>query len=246
MNKPDLSDVTFVVPYFRDSKEREENLHFVLKWLNSSFDTNILIVESGSLKDALAKHERLPISNYEYKFTAVEDGVFHRTKQINAGIKKATTPYVAIWDTDVFCDDKSVVEAVELLREGVTLAYPYNGTWCDVERLILLNGVIKERESRVLGSFGGACFLNKADYMKCGLENEFLAGGWVHDDVERYERVKKLGYKTARTEGNLYHIMHEPTKASKSNPSDEEYRKIKEMSREELLDYVNESFIWAK
>ncbi|MEK6880719.1 MAG: hypothetical protein AABY22_13965, partial [Nanoarchaeota archaeon] len=140
-------------------------------------------------------------------------------------------------------------KAVQMLRDGVTLSYSYSGNFYDIERSYITDGIIKKRTSYVKGSFGGACFLNKEHYKKCGYENENLLGAHVPDDVERFERVSKLGYKVERVDGDCYHIVHPPSKDSKENPyataNNLEYLKVKNMDNESLMEYVK-TWEWTK
>jgi len=135
-----------------------------------------------------------------------------------------------------------------LLREGSTLVFPYSGNFVDIERSYIQDGIIIERESFATGSVGGACFLNRADYWKCGLENENLQS-WCPDDVDRFHRVKTLGYQFDRTGGNCWHINHPPSLNSGVNKfteqNNKEWLKVKEMNKEQLLEYIK-TWGWAK
>ncbi len=239
----DLSDVTFIIPYFRDSLERGENLQCILKFLKDNFDTKINLVESGSQISVYNS----PDKGYKHSILFGDD--FHRTKVINYGIINAETPYIAIYDTDCVFEPENILKAVQLLREGLTLTYPYYGSFYDIERSYITDGVIKKHNSYVTGSCGGACFLNREHYLKCGLENEHLLGAHVPEDKERYERVKNLGYLIGRVEGDCYHIMHPPSKDSKANPyatsNNVEYLKVKNMDKKSLEKYVSE-WEWTK
>ncbi len=107
--KHDLSQITFVIPFFYDSPERLENLNCILKFLRTNFETNVIIVESGSIKvEDMPNGWIYTTIGTKKLFTKVDDGIFYRTKQINIGIKAAKTPFVAIYDTDVILDVESV------------------------------------------------------------------------------------------------------------------------------------------
>lgn len=237
MSRHLLNDVTFIIPYYMDSKERYENLCAVYEFISQKFTTNIIVVRyagSGS---------KTPVYNKKDKVNNLHipgwNGEFHRTKAINEGIEMARTKYISIYDTDCIFLTSSILEAVDMLREGASLVYPYGGKFVDIKRSYIKEGVIEELHSYTVNSYGGACFLNREDYISCGMENENLAGAWCHDDVERYERVNKLGYKVRRVlDGVCYHIQHPVSDASKSNPSDTEYMKIKNMRKSELQEYI--------
>lgn len=245
MSRHLLKDVTFIIPYYMDTLERYENLNAILNFINEKFTTNIMIVRYAGSYSKVPVDEKK--NRMEYLHITGWDGVFHRTHVINEGIKYANTQHVAIYDCDCIFEKSSIMEAVDILRAGAaTLVYPYGGKFVDIDRSYINEGAIIPHHSYAMNSYGGACFLNRADYFKCGLENENLPNAWCHDDVERYERVKNLGYTIKRVlDGTCYHIQHTPSEASKLKPSDAEYQKIKNMRKSELEEYIK-SWSWVK
>lgn len=237
MKKYDLSDVTIIIPYMIDSKDRLQNLNCILKYLNENFDTNIMLVESG---DKTWFFKLLPCGA-RYFFTPAENGVFHRTQQINLGIKNCKTPYIAIWDADCVLPTLNVFRASELLRRGNTLVYPYSGAFKDIDRSYIKTGEVIESESYANNSVGGVCFLNRKDYIECGMEREEMKS-WCPDDITRYLIVKTLGYKIERVEGTCWHIKHSLSANSGVNKFTEEnnkfYEMIRKMSKEQLINYI--------
>ncbi len=248
MNKINLKDICFIIPFYYDSPERFENLKCILRFLLNNFDTNISLVEVGEKSYYSELYNEFKQSFY-HSFTYSADGVFHRTKAINTGIKHSgNSPYIAIYDTDVIFKPENIVKAVELLRNGATLTYPYSGDFVDVKRSYIQDGIIIERESFAKESVGGACFLNREDYWKCGLENENYIKH-CPDDVDRFRRVKTLGYKIQRVEGKCWHISHPPSSNSGVNnyteQNNKEWLKLKEMGRGDLMEYIK-TWTWAK
>ena len=85
------------------------------------------------------------------------------------------------------------------------------------------------------------------------MENEKFIG-WGYEDNELIERFTKLDYKIGRVPGPLYHLDH-PRKSVSSynslkkmfgyfkNPilknNKREFKKVKSMSKKELLKYVD-------
>ncbi|MEK6877981.1 MAG: hypothetical protein AABY22_00155 [Nanoarchaeota archaeon] len=243
--KYNLKDTTFIIPFMIDHKDRLENLNCILKFLDNNFDTNFILVETGE------KSHYFDLLNIGAKhiFNPIKKKLFHRTKLINEGIKLSKTPYVSIYDTDVVFREDSIYEAIQKLKNGATLSYPYNGDFIDIKRLYINDGIIAAMpgESHVIGSFGGACFLNIEDYIKCGMENENFKSH-CPDDIERKTRVEKLGYRVERTEGKCYHITHWRGENSGggryTEANNAEWNKIKAMNKFELLNYVK-SWPWA-
>ena len=70
----------------------------------------------------------------------------------------------------------------------------------------------KKRFSKIPGIIrgcppGGCIFIKKQVYIDFGLENEEFHG-YAPEDVERKDRLHKLGYRGISIDGDLYHIEH--------------------------------------
>lgn len=245
--KHDLSNVTFVIPYHRDSDDREENFHCIIKYLFDNFETNIVVVEEGK------KHPMpvLPIQNYDrqYKFVPYHiDGIFYRTKVINEGIKLVKTPYLCIYDADVIMPPEQYVAARDRLL-GSDVVYPYGGHFYDIDRSYIKDGIIKEHRSYAVNSVGGAVFMRTDIYWEAGLENQNIVG-WGHEDNERYKRMQILEYNIARVDGPCYHISHQRgINSSNKNPYDaanaKEWDRIR-MMRKNVLQEEIKSWTWCQ
>lgn len=239
--KHDLKDITFIIPFYLENDERRENLHRIEKFLSGSFDTNFFFIQSYR-----GKQEKIPMAHF---YVHQEGEIFHRTQIINTAIKKANTPFVCIYDTDTIFPIHALLKAAHLLRMGDAMVYPYDGRFIDIERSYLQDGIIKEAVSFATESKGGAVFLNKADYLDAGLENENIIG-WGPEDAERYQRMKTLGYSIERVDGKCWHITHpRGINSSPANPNtatnNAEYEKVKAMNKEELQAYIK-TWPWLK
>ena len=238
--KHNLKNCTFVIPFFYDSQERVENLACILDFLTENFDTNIILVEDDDAP--MIEHPSL-LCGVKYIFNKRSiPGIFHRTKVINIGIKAATTPYIAIYDTDCIFELSQLVDAAQALVSGLDFCYPYGGDFVDVERSYIATGIIKERESFAKESVGGAVFLNRKRYIAAGYENQHLISH-APEDVERFSRMKTLGYTWNRIPGKCWHITHArsinsgPTHGY-TNANMKEYLKVLAMEKEELTEYI--------
>jgi hypothetical protein len=254
----DLLDVTFNIPVRFDSPERKENIDLVIEYILRHFKTNIFICEEAEQK----KFDYLEKYGCRYFFLKPRYPNLHRTRCLNILAKKSRTPIITNYDCDVLFEPCQYEEAVETIRKNVFDAcFPFGGKFYDVPRMYY--GKIKssmsladvEESDCILlnrSSIGGAVFWNKRSFFAGGMENENFIG-WGYDDNERVERFKKLGYKVGRIEGSLFHLEH-PRKSISSfnsikkilgymkNPyprkNKMEYRKVKSMSKEILMEYV--------
>lgn len=251
MTKPDLTDCTFIIPYYKDSEERKENFLCILNFLTSNFIAPIIVREGRYKPDPIytfniTNNNSLLFDWYIYK---METEFFHRTKTINDAIKASKTPIICIYDTDVVFDPVNIVLAVKMLRSNnFQMVYPYSGIFVDIYRSYITDGIIKEKKSYVSGSVGGAVFINKKLYVNAGMENENLISH-APEDMERYFRMDKLGYIIGRIEGKCYHIIHPPSTNSGANHpfvknNLKEYEKVKSMKKSDLEHYIK-TWIWA-
>ena len=244
------SQLTFVFPVRIDCEERRENLRAVLRQLDG-LGCRMLVLEADAVP-ALGD-EAWP-DGVEYTFVEDASTVFYRTRYINELLRMSGTEIVGVWDTDVLVGYAQIGEAVQLILEGCTIAYPYNGQFVmlseqmsvhtrkkpDLEylRCMRLNSFFGRR------LFGGAYLVHRQRYFQCGGENERFIG-WSPEDAERMHRVRILGHKVAWTQGGqLYHLYH-PRGASSSYQSKadadrlrRELVKICSMDKETLISYL--------
>lgn len=246
--KFDLSDVTFTIPVKYDSGDREENLILNLNFLNKYFKTTVIIGEQGGSK----------FKDYPAHYADFNDlNTFHRTRMLNEMAGMAVTPIIVNWDADVFLSVYQILKSVKLIRDGVDMVYPYAGKMARVPRaeknkvhdVGLLTSKYRGTDSGDQDSVGGAVFFNKKSFISGGMENEnYISYG--NEDVERYYRFNKLGFKIERVAGHIYHLDHEITLDSSTkhkyfNDNEKEWQRIKKMNADSLREYVN-SFAWLK
>lgn len=214
MNKIDLTDVSILIPVRIDSPERLENLHLILEFIKSNFNTTIMVLEAD--KEELVNNLLIDRKIFVEDF----DPVFHHTRYRNQMTKESKTPFLAIWDTDILAESKQIEDSIERLRTGqADMVFPYSGTVCNVPEPIrqlyisnknldiLFHNIEKSKSMYGHFSVGGAFLVNKKAYIEAGMENEQFYG-WGPEDIERVKRWEILGYKIERIEGPLFHLHH--------------------------------------
>lgn len=257
--KIDLRDVTFTIPVAFDHPDRVENLMLNLKILKQYFNTNIIVGEQGGNMFNWTQE----FATY-MKFDMPE---FHRTKMLNDMAKAAKTPIIVNWDADVFCSPLALMQATSFVRQGIDMVYPYDGRFARVPRLEWKDELGERLDPGIFGkglfkntpafqgtragdapSVGGAIFFDRDSFIQGGMENEnFINYG--PEDVERYERFKRLGYSIKRVRGSIYHLDHF---IGKKNGSANEHfnnnhallERMQSMTNDELKRYVS-SFPWV-
>lgn len=241
---------TFIMPFRIDSNERKRNLEFVLHWL-CPLGAHILLLEA----DNVPRIESKSLDEHiEYEFIKDDNPIFHRTHYINQLLHKAQSEIVSIWDTDIITSYGQIEEAINNIRAGAIISYPYNGEFIMLTRQ-LSEELIKRKKleyvinQRLLPIFrrpfcGGAFFVNRNLYLSNGGENEHFTG-WGPEDAERLRRVQIMGYQVKWTEkGKAYHLFHPRKENSRffdENAAIEmrkELVKVCCMNREELYEYI--------
>lgn len=212
-----MKDITILITFKGDSIERIENLIMVTEYLLHNFSTNIFVLQANSFENKI-----LPKSlnhKIRYKFVEDRDSIFHRTKYHNQMTRLTETPYIAIWDTDIIVPLTQVEEAIQKLRDGADISYPYDGKCYDttyaIRELFWRNrrlSILKTNKEKMSLLFeknlkGGVMFVNRISYERAGMENESFYG-WGDEDFERYERWQNFGLKIHHVVGEIYHLSH--------------------------------------
>ena len=254
-----LRDVTFMIPLKMESEDRKKVITLVIDYVLKHLDTKIIICEEGAspVFSQLIKREWYP--KLTYIFRKNEKELFHKTKNLNLMVRKATTPIVVSLDSDVVFYPHQYQHAAQLIRGNIVdFCYPFNQPNHNIPtafqtkfgmtlNLVALEPLLKfEHPSPPPG---GCFFMNKEKFIKAGMENENFIS-WGPEDVERRDRLAKLGYRVASCDGKLFHLEHSRTfNSDTSNPlfknNEMEYQKIINMSQDQLKQYIG-TWQWAK
>ncbi len=203
-----LNDVTFIIPFSYDHPDRLQNIEPVIKFLNTHFHCSIYVGEINSDKMQKPGHY----------YTHYEMPVFHRTKVLNDMTIKALTPIVFNWDADVITSPWQIYAAVERLRNGVDICYPFSGNVANIPRNNLqpffesldpgvFSGKMWPWQNTAYKSVGMAVGYNKESFLNAGGEHEgFISYG--AEDQYRYMHFKRIGLKVERIPGVVFHMNH--------------------------------------
>jgi len=250
----DLNDVCFTIPVKYDHEDRKENLQLILKWINRHFKTNICVGEQGG-----AEFSKVKGWNSYIGFNTKD---FHRTKFLNDMAESRNEPIGIIFDCDDVCPILQIMIGIDMIREGkADGVYPYDGRVARVDRKEWYANLYNTDGD--CGIFGGKIFRgtraidplsvghiiiwNKEKFFEGGGENEYFIS-YGPEDVERYERFDKLGYRIKRVKGIVYHIDHWcGPDSSGMNPkfgrNYDELERIRKMTKEQLRKEVDN---WAQ
>lgn len=242
--------LTVVMPVRIDCEERKANLRAVLSLL-CDLNCRTIVLEADSAP--VLQNEEWA-TNVEYLFVNDKSPVFHRTHYINMLLRMADTEIVSIWDTDVLITYEQLFEAISMIENGCTIAYPYNGEFImlsniesDMIRQRFDVEYLKGRRMQSLfgrKSCGGVFLVDRKKYIACGGENERFTG-WGPEDAERLRRISILGHKVCWTsKGQAYHLYHPRGENSNYYTNDDAIRLRKEfcrvctMDKDEMIRYI--------
>jgi hypothetical protein len=210
-----LPDVAILLLVRIDSPSRRENLQIVLDYLSAEFDVELVLLETALLPVCRELANRYQV---RYFFDEQRTESLHRTYYNNCLMRLTEKAFVALYDIDILLDPHQITAAVQRLRNGAGLVYPYDGVFLEVDRVYkrlfaqrkdmqLLISNAHRFHAVFYRSFGGVCFLNREAYLSYGGENERLIG-WCPDDIERYRRARILSMGVERVPGSLFHLWH--------------------------------------
>jgi hypothetical protein len=250
--KINLLDTTFIIPVFYDSADRVSNAAVTLQYLCKHLHTNILIYEYGPVcrTPTILNQINTEGSNIEVIYEE-GSGIFHRTKYLNAMLRKATTPVCVNYDVDVLLQPDTYVKARNRILEGVDLHYPYflglsqkKVNFTGREKLFnagLLWVLASSDWVADQSEYGHCQFFSSDSYRNGGAENEQFTS-YGPEDAERAYRFQKLGYQVEWGSGYVYHLEH--SRGVNSNSENPHFRRnnqlfeyIKTLTVEELKAY---------
>jgi len=261
----DLSQATFIIPIRIESPDRLRNVVTTTAFLLENFNTNIIIKEVDA--ESVFQRDALPIledivevddiwKNFNYIYEKSDEPLFHRQRVLNEMIMESDTDIVVNYDCDVILPISSYEAAYKALTESdCDIVYPYgNGMYqkqVAANDTVCSNFLANKNYSNLddvsklhTSDFGWAQFFRRKVYIEGGMENENFKA-YAPEDKERYYRFGVLGYKIARINNYVYHLEHARGENSWfTNPhmqsNMEEWEKINQMSKTQLLKYYSE------
>lgn len=214
-----LNDLTIVIPFKLDVKERIRNLKFLVTYLRNNFENVKIIIGEVDKKPKLKKY-----FGCDYIFLRTESDLFQKTKVLNLLINESHTKFVCSHDVDILLNPLDIVKAYRLLSENkINFAFPYNRIiYCirgKYNRMVFR--MIRDKQPvcfpkidlrfHTFGAPGGAFIFNKNEFIRCGMENENFEG-WGFEDDERYYRLIKLNHIVYCMDNPAYHLHHQRKK----------------------------------
>lgn len=230
--------ITFITHIRCDSSDRVKNLQTTLNYYSKNIpDSRFIIIEDDVEHNKLLDNIKWPKNTSAYLIK--NSGFYHRTRALNYGISKTTTPICISLDTDCIVPIDSIINTANILLNdtNIGIAWPY--TYVIDTPLYAHEAFISEdysydsllkmvpnqihRES-VFNEFRvwtdidrpsvGGIVMFRTDNIKLsrGYNEKFIA--WGYEDNELHYRITTLGYKEYRTNNNkdyCFHLRHANT-----------------------------------
>ena len=248
-----LTNTTFIIPVCIESEDRLNNASTVLGYLNHNFKTNIIIHELTNDSSKLTFLNKFENLNIRHIIEHSDLSNYHRTRQLNEMLNMVSTNVVVNYDIDVILPIDTYVEATKLiLNKKYHMIYPYgdglyqkriftNFNREDFNTNFNLSNIPNDKYDIWNAKYGHCVFFDTKKYIKGGGENEnFIAYG--PEDVERYERFKKMGFKLHRINDFIYHFEHYRTPFSNHLHKNYDnnnilFDKLNNLNSKELIEY---------
>lgn len=240
-----MKNITFIIPYQRDSPDRLNNLKYLLKYLVYTVGVYHVTIsctpkEKNDININLYTDINLKIITTDIKHQN------HKTKLINEAIRVAKTTYICVNDVDVLTPKENYIESICELENGFHYVLPFEVTMYSIPNYY--KDKIKDSDFHenypilYKKSIGGIYFAHRFRFLSIGAENELMIG-WGWEDFERNERARRLFLKTKYLNYNLWHIEH---KRKELTPNQKEltqinlniYNKLFKLKYSDLIEYI--------
>jgi hypothetical protein len=242
-----FNDLTFIVPFRIDCEDRKANLKNCLQFFEKT-GADFVCVE-GIFKGDYPFSEVVNHCRRGLHIVVPLQDHFHRTELVNRALQEVKTEFFGLLDCDMICQYAQLAAAMTALRERLTdFIYPYDGRFVEVPRSLVsrfIAGSLGPTDFRLLhtNSSGGLIMGRTESYRSIGGENENFRS-WGPEDMERHNRILKLGLRLGRINGPIFHMEHERGKDScEKNPyfsaNNREFARVEKISAEDLRSEIN-------
>lgn len=213
MDKIKINNTAIAIYVQIDSKERLDNLHYILNFYNKNLDVPIWVVETGI--NPQVQHYNY---NCNYMFVKTDINVpIEKNKYTNIIYNIIPEPIIMYCDADILVSPQSISQASQLINDGINFIWPCNTIYYVEPRqaddttydITSIDQELKQKPYSWLIEPPCAAFMfNKIAYRKYGFDNaKFIAA--YHEDVERVFRLLRNGFpRLFVKDGYGFHLEH--------------------------------------
>lgn len=188
INAPDYNKLTIIIPcrYSEENIGDIKNLNIILNYLKFIGVKHIIISEEdeySKIGNYLSEFEDI-FEDLQVVFTE-SDNLFNKSIAINNGVKKCTTPYVAIMDYGILVSKESFDNALSLVDSFYDFVYASNNYFKKIDDSnVLINGFdfdnIDTNEEYDL-KYSNILFCNRKHLMDVGGYNSLFEKNYLLD-----------------------------------------------------------------
>lgn len=256
------SECTIVIPVRIDTPDRLANLNASIYYLRVCYPSiKIIVVESD------ATRQIVDTIQFTYYFISTSER-FARGRTINDGVKLVTTPYLIVYDCDVFLNRFAVITGWEHLKRDQHVVLPHNCVFVNITgetRLRLHKLIIKDFNKILTNLIGihhkidndlaslsykllsGVVMFRTTTYLQLGGFNKKMIS-YGYEDQEIISRFDKMGYRyMILPHWNVFHIDHRRGIDSRINElykaNKAECDRVGGMPQDRLRQYINDELL---
>jgi len=172
--RPDLTDLSFLIPVKIDSEDDLENTYTVINYLTINFNTNIFLTEVG--KSAQIDISKIP-AEINYQFIKDNKPELEYITYNNQMVLNVTTPYIALYRPDVIFTVSQINKAIKKLRDNkCTVVVPFDSNILKIDQLLKAMftklqdvNLFEENQGKLIATKCGlqcsVLFFNRKDYI---------------------------------------------------------------------------------
>ena len=211
-------DLTIVVPVQLDNIERLENVLEVSRYVSSNFRANIRIAEYAPYSNGML--EKLLKENIQYSFFEYHEHVLCRYRLLDQFLRAATTPFVAIWSSDVIIPIPQLWKGIEMLKKNeADFVIPYQEPW--VDSVLNLKSLYRQRNSTERtypgfemkreqcpeGFLSEIVIANRKNCIRYGFRKENFCG-WCTKENLRHFPESNMNIRMQSIPGIMFRLEH--------------------------------------
>ncbi len=215
INYPDL---TIFIHVQLDDIERLENVLEVSRYVSSNFGANIRIAEYASYNNGML--EKLIEEDIQYFFHEYYEPAICRYRLFDQLIRTATTPFVAIWSSDVIIPASQLWEVMEMMKNNeADFVIPYQEP--RVDSVLNLKSLYRQRNSieRLYPDFetkreqypegilSEIVIANRENCLSSGFKKENFCG-WCTKDYRKHFLERNMNIKMRSIPGMIFRLEH--------------------------------------
>lgn len=246
-----FNDVTFITAVKIDSYDRVNNINFCVNYIVKRLKVfkHIVIEQEPNYPNV---RQTVTTKSYFYFRDSTEYGFFYKTKLLNKAISFIETPFLCIYDADIYLPETAIQTSMAQLRkfEKINFVIPHTGVIFEIPNEYSLNlnlkleNILKTDVKQIHEKSNSGILLARTERIKeIGGFNENIKS-WGFENDEFVSRAAIFGYPVVRPKSlfNCYHFQHTRGQDSSNiNPyyrnNSREFEKIKKMSKKEIIEY---------